>query len=154
FVATSGSPVIHVLDVESGKEMKKIKAGDEIVESVACHPAKGLVYVSNENLDVLSIDPESGKVTKTKGAGQRLVVERSDGGIVYTSIYRPAKNVLLVQDLPGGQMKMQLVKGGAKNILLKFQAKGADLKCVAGNDNGGAGNSNFSVSRDGKFIAM
>src|SRR5262249_21574705 len=38
FVATSGSPVIHVLDVESGKEMKKIKAGDEIVESVACHP--------------------------------------------------------------------------------------------------------------------
>jgi hypothetical protein len=154
FVATKGAPIIHVLDADTGKEQKQIKLPGLPIDQLACHPVKGLLYAINDDMDVFSIDPASSKATLTKAVGQKIVVDPSDGNNVYTSIFKPARNRLLVQEMPGRTLKVQLIKGKASNILLKFKADGADLKFAAGNPNAGSGGSWFGVSRDGKRVAM
>lgn len=154
FVATKGAATVHVLDLESGKELKVIKLAGAPIESLACHPDKGLVYASNGNLDVYSIDPATGKATRTRAKGQKLAVDPVDARAVYTGTSNPAKNVAIVQELPGKVLKIQMVKGTVRCLLLKFTPNGADLKCVAANDNAGSGAAQFSIRRDGQAIAM
>ncbi len=154
FVATKGAPAIHVLDLESGKELQEIKFPGEPVENLSCHPVKGRVYATNANLDVFSIDPQSGKVVKTQAKGEQVLVDPSDGQIVYTSIFSPSKSQMIIQEMPGKVFKVQILPGNVQSVLMKFRAQGADLKFVGGNPNAGSGGAWFSVSRDGKRVSM
>jgi hypothetical protein len=155
FVVNKGTATIHVLDAASGKSTKEIKIEkSDPVQKLACHPHKGLLYATTEALDVYSIDPATGKATKTKAAGQEIVVDPSGEKFVYTSVFSSTKDKLLVQELPGDKVSIQLMKGKTTNLLLKHEIDGANLKPVAANQNAGSGGSAFSVSRDGKRIAM
>jgi hypothetical protein len=155
FVVKKGTTTIHVIDVASGKGTKELKISGDPIQKLACAPGKGLLYATNEALDVYAIDPETGKSSKTKAGGQEIVVDPAGGEFVYTSVYSSTKDRLLVQEIPGQKaVSIQLVKGKTANLLLKFQVTGNDLKCVAANENGGSGGAWFSVSRDGKLIAM
>lgn len=154
FAASKGSPTIHVLDVETGKKLSEIKLPGEAVEKLACHPTSGMVYATNAAMDIYAIEPGSGKFNKTKAAGKQIMIDPSDGTMVYTSIYNPAKDKVIVQEMPGKTFKVELVKGKANNVVMKFKADGAELKFQGGNPNAGSGGSWFSVSRDGKVYAM
>jgi hypothetical protein len=155
FVVNKGTSTIHVVDAASGKSTKEIKIEkSDPFQKLACNPSKGLLYATTEALDVYSIDPATGKATKTKAAGQEIVVDPSSDKFIYTSVFSSTKDKLLVQELPGNKVSIQLAKGKTANLLLKHQIDGANLKPVAGNQNAGSGGSAFSVSRDGKRIAM
>jgi hypothetical protein len=134
FVVNKGTSSIHAIDTASGKRTKEIKIEKcGPLNQLACHPAKGLLYATTDALEVYSIDPASGKATKTKAVGQEIVVDPTGEKFVYTS---------------------HIGKGQKVQSLLKFQVNGADLKPVAANPNAGSGGPWFSVSRDGKRIAM
>ena len=154
FAATRGAATIHVLDLDTGKELQEVKLDKDAVESIACHPSKGMIYATDVNLDLFAIDPANGKVTRTKGAGQKVVVDPVDEKIIYTSIFNPARNTAIVQELPGRTLRIQMVKGVARCVLLRFTASGTDLKCTAVNENAAIGAPAFGVSRDGKLLAM
>lgn len=155
FVANKGTATIHVVDAASGKSSKEIKiSGSDPIQKLACFPGKGPLYATTEALDVYAIEPMTGKATKTKASGQEIVVDPAGGKFVYTSVYNSAKDKLLVQELPGKSFTIRLVKGQTTNLLLKYQVEGAELKLVAANHNAGSGGPWFSVSRDGKRIAM
>jgi hypothetical protein len=68
-VATQGSPVLHVLDLESLQELKSIKLPGEPIQSLACHPTKGLIYALNFKYEVYSLDIVAGTGHKTKARG-------------------------------------------------------------------------------------
>jgi hypothetical protein len=155
FIAKKGTATIHIVDPATAKSTKEIKvpSSDPILK-LACNPSKGLLYATTDALDVFSIDPASGKVTKTKATGQEIVVDPSGEDFVYTSVYNTTKDRLLVQELGKNSFSIRLVKGQTTNLLLKYKVDGAGLKLVAANKNGGSGGPWFSVSGDGKFIAM
>lgn len=155
FVANKGTATIHVVDTATGKSTKEIKlANSDPIQKLACHSSKGMLYATTDALDVFVIDPMSGKATKTKAVGQEIVVDPVDGKFVYTSVYSSTKDKLLVQELPGNSVSIRLVKGKTTNLLMKYQVNGTNLKPVAANQNAGSGGPWFSVSRDGKRIAM
>jgi hypothetical protein len=154
FALAKGTSSVRVIDPESGKETRTIKVPGSALTSIACHPTKGPLYAANENLEVFSINPESGKVVKTAAKGQTVGVDPSNSSIVYTSAYNAGKDKAIVQELPGKVFRVELIKGKNQTPLMKYAVKEGDLKFVVGNTNAGSGNSLFSVSRDGKRIAM
>ncbi|MCE9567695.1 MAG: hypothetical protein K8U57_37315 [Planctomycetes bacterium] len=155
FVVNKGTATIHVVDSVSGKSTKEIKIEkSDPVQKLACSRTKGLLYATTEALDVYSIDPETGKATKTKAVGQEIVIDPSGEKFIYTSVFSSTKDRVIVQELPGNKVSIQLAKGKYANLLMKYEIDGTDLKPVAANQNAGSGGSAFSVSRDGKRIAM
>jgi WD40 repeat protein len=155
FVVGKGTATIHVVDASTGKSVKEIKAPTrDPIQKLACNPGKGLLYAATDALDVFSVAPETGKATRTRASGQEIVVDPSSGDFVYTSVYNSTRNKILVQELPGKRFTLRLIKGQTTNLLLKYRVAGADLKLVAANRNAGSGGPWFSVSRDGKRIAM
>ncbi len=112
FVAAKGTATLHVLDAESGKEIRELKVPGEPIKNLACHPNQGLLYAANEGLDIYAIDPDANTITKTKASGQEIVVDPVDGKTVYTSVFKSTSDRLLVQELPGGKsISIKLLKG-------------------------------------------
>jgi len=85
-----------------------------------------------------SIDPETGKATKTKAVGQEVVVDPAGEKFVYTSVFSSTRDRLIVQEMPGTRVSIQLAKGKTANLLMKYQINGADLNPDAGNPNAGS----------------
>ncbi len=153
-VAAKGSATLHVLDLETAKEEKAIKVPGEPLQSVACHPEKGLVYVANFNNEVYAVDVPDGKAHKTPARGQQLAVDPVEGKYVYTGTQKPVKDQIFVDSGPNGKMKITFDRTGLRATLLKFEVNEKDLKLIDGNDNAVVGGRIMRLSPDGKKIAF
>ena len=122
-VATQGSPVLHVLDLESLEELKSIKLPGEPIQSLACHPTKGLIYALNFRYEVYSLDIVAGTGHKTKARGDMIAVDPAGGKFVYAGLLRP------IPDVPA----LAKVKDSA--LLLQYTVSGAELVLHASNNN-------------------
>ncbi len=154
FAAAQGTAAVHVLDAATGKEVRSVKLPGEPVLALACHPAKGLLYASNQNCAVYSIDPDKGTATLTKAKGQMLAVDPSDGGVLFTGVQKPIRDVMVLQKGAGGQVTVSFAKAGVRAVMLKYAADDQDLKLVAANDNAALNGKWLAVSPDGKQAAM
>jgi hypothetical protein len=154
FAATKGGAVVHVVDIESGKSVKEIRVPGEPVRQLACHPAKGLVYVSNTSLDVFAIDPETGMVARTKGKGGMLAMDAAEGKYLYAGIQKPIRDFVLAKPGPGKSVKISVARANRSAVLLKWAVSGADLSLEDGNDNAAVNVFSMAVSPDGKRVAM
>ena len=154
FAAAAGSSAVHVLDAASGKEVKSVKTPGEPVQSLACHPSKGLLYAANDNNEILAIDPEQGTANKTKGKGQMLAVDSAEGKYVYAGIQKPIRDVLVFERGAGGKVTVSLDKADERALMLKYAVDDQDLKLEEVNDNAAINGRGIALSPDGKLIAM
>jgi len=154
FVAAKGTSTIHVCDAAGGKELRNVKLPGEPVLALACHPAKGLLYATNQNSEVFSIDGEQGTATKTKAKGQMLAIDAVDGSFVYTGVQKPIRDVLVFRKGAGGEVTVSFAKADVRAVMLKYAVDDQDLKPVAANDNAALNGKWLAVSPDGKQAAM
>jgi hypothetical protein len=154
FVAAKGASVVHVVDADSGKDVKEISTSGAPVQWLACHPEKGLVYASNANFDVFAINPDTGKAVLTKAKGGFLAMDTIEGKYLYTGIQKPIRDVLVVTPGAGKSMKLSLGRANRSAFLLKWSVVGSDLLLVDANDNAAINGVSMAVSPDGKRIAM
>ena len=155
YVTKMGAPAIYEIRLPAGKTIKQIKLGGEPLQGLACHPSKGLLYVTNTNQEVFSIDPVKGEATRTKADGQMIVVDPRDGNHVYTGIQKPIRDVLLVEGGGRGNVKVSRATLGSRALILKFVVRGKGLNSMEFNDNAAInGRGGVAVSFDGKLVAM
>jgi DNA-binding beta-propeller fold protein YncE len=154
FAVVKGSAKVAVLEAATGKELKQIQLPGDPIESLACHPSRGLLYATNKADQVYSIDPASGKVAKTKARGQKLVVDPVDGKTVYTGIQKPIRDVIVIQEGPNKSLRVSLDKANLNAMMMKFRVEKADLVPLAVNDNVAINGKEMAVSPDGKQVAM
>ena len=152
-VATKGSPILRVLELDTLKEIKAIKLPGEGVQSIACHPEKGLVYAVNLQHEVFAVDLVAGTGKKTAAKGQLIAVDSVDGKSVYTGIQEPMREQLVFQER-GGRVMVSLMKANQNALMLKYSVNGSDLKLVGLNDNAASNGRGMGLSSDGKLIAM
>lgn len=89
FAAAQGGAIVYALDPMSGKVKKEYPYSGDAVAQLACHPTKGLLYVTTTSRQVFAIDPASGAATKTVAMGDFIVVDPVDGSSVFTGIKPP-----------------------------------------------------------------
>jgi DNA-binding beta-propeller fold protein YncE len=153
FVTGKGSAVVHVLDVATAKETKRLKLTGDPVVNLACHPSKGLLYAVNPSDAVFTIDPSSDKVTPTKARGQLPAMDATDGKFVYAGIQKATKDVLVMKQ-KGKNLESSFAKANRFALLLMYAVKGADLELVAFDDHAAINGLDINVSPDGRRIAM
>jgi DNA-binding beta-propeller fold protein YncE len=154
FVAQPGSGRIVVFDSQTAREVGEVKLEGEPVTALACGSSKGMLYAVNSNNEVFSIDPEKLKAHKTKARGQMIAVADSDGTLVYTGIQKAIRDTILIEEGPGGVVKLSLATVGDRALMLRYKAEGAELKPTGANDNAALNGRDLAVSADGKYVAM
>lgn len=154
FAGRQGAAAVHVLELATGKELKVIKVPGEPIKELACHPTKGLLYATTTADEVYAIDAESGKATKTKARGQKILVDPGEGKFVYTGVQKPITDQLVIQEGPNKELKISLATANERAMMLKFAVEGDNLKLVAAQDNAALNGRGMAISPDGKKIAM
>lgn len=152
--ATKGGSSVHLLDAASGREEKEIKVSGEPVLAMACRPAGGLVYATDQGDDVYAIDLARGQATKTRAKGQLIAVDPTDGKHVYTGIQKSIQEQLVIERGPRGSARISLSSANRKALMLKYAVEGEQLVLKAANDNAADNGRGMDLSPDGKMIAM
>ncbi len=150
--AAKGGAMVYALDAKTGAVKKEIPlAGADGVASLACHPAKGLVYASTASLGVYAIDPAAGTATKTTATGSFLAVDPVNAAFLITGVQPPRdQEELVIKDLPGGRYKIYWDRWGTRAFMLKYTIAGKDLKLVSSQKNAAVNAYSLAVSPDGK----
>src|SRR5262245_44243460 len=130
FVAQKGSGVVHILDADSGKELKTANAGGP-VRNLAV--VKGVCFASDDNRGVFAIDA-AGTASKTEVGGTFIAADPK-GGFVCTVIDGKARTDVFKHSVEGKTLKQVAVLPGAV---------GASLQNVKG----------VQVSGDGKLVGV
>jgi hypothetical protein len=154
YVAAKGAAIVYALDAKTGKQQKEIPLDGDGIAHLACHPAKGLVYASTTTLQVYAIDPASGTASKTRARGSFLVVDPVDAAAVFTGVQPPDQREIIIEDLPGGTIKIYWDRWGARAFILKYAAKGKDLKLVSSQKNAAVNAYTLNITPDGKKVLM
>ena len=153
FAGAAGASAVHVLNPDTGKEVKVIKIPGEPIQELACHPEKGLLYATTTGSVILGFDLEKGLTYKTPVKGQMLAVDPVDGNFVYAGIQKPIKDTLVFEE-HGSRTTLSMRKANERALLLKYAVHGKNLKLVAVNDNAAINGRRIALSPDGKLIAM
>ncbi len=155
YVGAKGASVVYSLEAKTGKQKKEIDLGGEAVANLACHPTKGAVYASTTTYQVFSIDPASGKATKTKAVGHFLAVDPVDGAALFTGVQPPLDETeVIVQDLPGGKVRIFWDTWGARAFIIKYAVDSKGLKLVSAQPNAAVNAYTLAVTPDGKKVMM
>jgi hypothetical protein len=154
FALAKGSSLLFVLDINTGAVKKQIKVPGDKLAQLACHPSTGPLYASTEAFDVVSINPESGKVTKTAAKGNFLAVDPLKGDFLYTGTQKPIRDVLVMSKGPANSVRLGVAKANTNSLLVKYGIKAKELKAVAANKNAAINGRAMALSADGKKIAM
>ena len=159
-VAAQGSPVLHVLDLDSLEELKSIKLPTvgtqplgQPIQWLACHPTKGLIYALNLSYEVFAVDIVAGAGHKTKARADRIAVDPIDDKFLYAGLVRP------FVDIPA------LSKMTTSGFTVKYAISGHDLVLKEVNNNAASTGPVFNqvgsrrafglgLSPDGKQIAF
>jgi hypothetical protein len=155
FAAARGSSQVYALEARTGKVKRSFDAGSDAIAHLACHPSRGLVYASTTKWGVYSIDPASGAVSPTGAKGFFLAVDPLEGKYVYTGMQPPTLgDDLIVEDLPGGKIKIYWDRWGKRAVLMKYAVQGKELKYVSGQNNAAVNGWDMHLTPDGKRVML
>src|SRR5436305_2038127 len=65
FAVGKGSSLLYVLNAETGKVKKEIRVPGSKLARLVAHPSNGMLYATNDQYEVVAINVESGRVSKT-----------------------------------------------------------------------------------------
>ena len=154
FVSAKGSSSVYALDLETGKQKKEYEIPGNAVSRIACHPVKGLVYASVAGYDVYSIEPDTGKVTKTAATGNFIAVDPVKGDFVYTGVQPPLDNGFKIRVGPDGSFTVFRDLWGVRALIMKFAVAGKDLKFVEAQKNASVNGYMMHLTPDGKRVMI
>jgi hypothetical protein len=100
FAAQKGSGLVHILDADSGKELKTASAGGP-VRNLVC--AKGLCFASTDNREVSIIDAE-GNATKSSATGTFIAADPNEA-FVCTVIDGRARTDIMKYTIDGKSLQ-------------------------------------------------
>ena len=152
FVAQKGASLLHVLDVDSGKESKEVRVPGEPLEQVACSPQKGPIFVSNTHKEVYAISPEKGVAVKTTAMGHFLAVS-PDGKSLYTGTQEPIRDQVVIRR-NGAGARVSVQKTGRHASIMKYAVQSGSTTAAAANGNASINGVMMCLSPDGKRIAL
>jgi hypothetical protein len=153
FAAAKGSSQVYALDLATGKVKKEFNLGSDAAAHLACHPAKGPVYASTTGFAVYAIDPAAEVARRTSAKGYFLAVS-PDGKFVYTGIQPPREDTLVIEEGPGGSLRIYRDIWGDRAVILKYAAASNDLKYVAGQNNAAVNGWAMTLTPDGKRVMI
>lgn len=151
-VAQKGASILHVLDAETGKEIKEIRVPGEPLDHVAGAPERGPVFVSNARREIYAIDPIKGTAKKTSAVGQFVAVD-AKGEFLYTGTQDPIRERLVIRR-NGGGVRASVQKTGRHAHIMKYDIRRGDAALVATNGNASINGAMMCLSPDGKRIAL
>ncbi len=154
YVAAAGTSLVYALDAASGKEKKTFKLADGSIAKLACHPKAGAIYASTDDYRIHSIDPDSGKVTKTIARGYHLAVDPVDGKRLYTGTQPPVDDDLVLKIGPDGEIRFYIDTWGRRAVMLAYTIGDNGLKLAAIQDNAVSNGYSLHLSPDGKMVMM
>ncbi|HEY7312435.1 MAG TPA: hypothetical protein VH643_23930 [Gemmataceae bacterium] len=153
FSAAKGSAMLYALDAATGKVKKEYNLGGDGIVHIACHPRSGLIYASTTKFGVVSVDPASGAVNKTKALGQFLAV--SPGGkFLYTGVQPPDRDEVEIIFRKDGSMRIYSDMWGPRAMLMKYAVDGPELHFVSGQNNAAVNGWWMHLTPDGKLLMM
>lgn len=154
FAAAKGSALVYALEAATGKVKKEHNLGGDGIVHLACHPRKGLLYASTTRFDVVSLDPVSGAVNKTKALGQFLAV--SPGGkFLYTGVQPANRDEIEIITRRDGSTRIIFTDmWGPRAMLMKYAVDGPDLRFLASQNNAAVNGWWMHLTPDGKKLMM
>lgn len=153
FAAAKGSALLYALEAATGKVKKEYNLGGDGIVHIACHPRSGLIYASTTKFGVVSLDPASGTVNKTKALGQFLAV--SPGGkFLYTGVQPPDRDEIEFIFRRDGSVRLYSDTWGPRAVLMKYAVDGSDLRFVSGQNNAAVNGWWMHLTPDGKRLMM
>lgn len=153
FAAVKGSALIYALDAATGKVKKEHNLGGDGIVHLACHPHKGLIYASTTKFGIVSLDPVSGVVQKSKAMGQFLAVS-PDGRFLYTGVQPPHRDEMEIISRKDGSIDIYWDMWGPRAILSKYAVEGPDLRFLSGQNNAAVNGWWMHLTPDGKRLMM
>jgi Tol biopolymer transport system component len=147
-----GSSLLHVLDLQTGKHKKEIRAGNDFLEHVTCRTDGGPVFASNSKKEVYALDPDSGAATKTEARGLFLAIDPR-GAFLYTGTQDPIREHLVIR---GNRRNatISLKKTGRFATIAQYSLRGTQATLVATNGSASINGSCLRLSPDGRRIAL
>lgn len=138
FAAQKGGGVVHILDIESGKELTTANAGGP-VRNLACHPEKGPCWASNDNREVYAIDAK-GTSSKSSHGGTFLALDPNNA-FVCTVIEGRVRTDLMKATVDGKTLRgagtvQRVVNGNTQSV--HVSGDGKQVGVVAGGGWSGA----------------
>jgi hypothetical protein len=153
YVAGEGTAIVYAIDQTTGKTLKEYELGGDAIANLACHPREGLIYAATAGRAVFSIDPVTGKVTKTSAIGKYIGVT-AEGANVITG-FQPGDGEY---DYKASDTKRIVIPWdgtwGTRAQIVKYNVKGAGLEFEAAQNNAASNGWSFHLSPDGKRVAM
>ncbi len=153
YALSKGSSLINVLDAQTGQSRKQIRVPGEKLARLACHPATGPLYATNDQYEVIAIDTETGKSEKTEAQGNFLAIAPK-GDFLYTGTQKPIKDVLVLSRGPRRSVNVGVTKTNINSSIIKYSLNGKKIEPVAMKGNASINGRALALSADGQKIAM
>lgn len=155
FASVQGSALVYALDTKTGKTLRRYKLPGTAIQNLACHPAKGPVFASNLDEEIVMLDAKGSTAQKTNARGMFLTVDPKTGRFLFTATNRPSEDVIEARRGAGGTLQFQLVTVAETAAVLKYEIGAKKLKLVGGNSNTAVGAGGYlHVSPDGQRYVM
>jgi hypothetical protein len=153
FVGAQGAASVYVLDAKTGKQKAEIEIPGAGVVQLACHPQRGLLYASTDDLKVYAIDTAAGKAAFSGGRGRHLAIDPT-GQFVYTGTQPASEEEVNVIRQSDGSFRLIWDDWGARAFMAKYAVQGAKLELAGFASNAGVNAHHFALSADGDVVAM
>ena len=150
YVAAQGAALVYAIELSTGKPLKEFGIAGDAIAKLACHPQAGPIFASTASRQIHSIDPTTGKSTKTAGVGFDIGI--TPDGKTLISGFQPSDREYdyKVKDSLDGHVTIPWDgTWGARAQLLKYTIAGNELKFVAAQNNAASNGWAFHLSPDG-----
>jgi hypothetical protein len=155
YVAAQGAALVNALDLSTGKQIKEYGISGDAIAKLACHPQAGPIFASTASRQIHSVDPATGKVTKTEGVG--VDIGMTPDGKTLISGFQPSDREFdyAVKNTLDGHITIPWDgTWGARAQLLKYKIAGNELKFEAAQNNAASNGWAFHLSPDGTRVMI
>jgi|GEM_PF-817468 len=154
FAGGQGGSIVFALDSQTGKELRQFTLGGNAIARLACHPEKGPVFASTTNYGIYALNPDTGKVSKTKAAGYFLAVDPISGGFLYSGIQPPVEGEYIISREADGALRIAYDRWGKRSMLMKYAVSGNGLRLVSSQNNAAVNGRDMHLTPDGKKLMI
>lgn len=153
YVAGQGSGVVYSVDLSTGKTLQEIEVGGDAIVTLACHSDAGMVYAATASRAIFSINPATGKATKTTAVGKYLGVTADKSSLI--TGFQPGDGEYDYKVAEGKRIVIPWSETwGTRAQINKYKISGSNLTFVAAQNNAASNGWSFHLSPDGKRVAM
>jgi DNA-binding beta-propeller fold protein YncE len=147
FVAQKGGGVVHILDADSGKEVKNAKTGGP-VKDIAALSSKPIAFATNSNREVYRIDSK-GAATKLQGVQGDFVTVDPAGAFICTTVLGRVRADLFKYTIDGKDLKqsddLQRPAVNPKGVLISPDGQQVAVLAGGGYDEAGSRRRHYAV---------